>query len=302
MVATSPAVSNTIRGIISMILGGGGLTISDAATKWLTESIPIGEILFVRSLVVACAIGLIVSLRGEKKSLRIGRLRNQAMRSVLAVSTTFLIVLSLANLPLNEVVAILFMGPIFIAVLATPVLGERVGRQRWLAVLMGFAGMLIIVRPGTAAFQFAALLPVAAALSASMRDIVTRHISTTETSTAILFYSMVAVMLAGLASAPFGWAPMDIRVLAVTIFAGLMFGLGHFFIIEAFRYGEATVVAPFRYANLIWATVFGFLIWREVPSTWMLAGAPLVVASGLYLLLHERSRRAAARGQRRGIG
>ena len=157
-----------IRGILSMILGGGGLTVSDAATKWLTQSIPIGEILFVRALVVAIAIWLLVSLRGEKSILRIGRLRNQAMRSILAVVTTFLIVLSLANLPLNEVVAILFIGPIFIAVLATPLLGEQVGLQRWLAVLIGFAGMLIIVRPGTAAFQFAALLPVASLLYTMM--------------------------------------------------------------------------------------------------------------------------------------
>ncbi len=296
MTSLSPAGSNTIRGIASMVLGGGGLTVSDAATKWLTESLPIGEIIFVRALVVVIAIWLLMSLRGRQKQLRIGRLRNQAMRSVFAVSTTFLIVFALAKLPLNEVVAILFMAPIFIAGLATPILGERVGLQRWLAVLVGFAGMLIMVRPGTAAFQLAALLPVAAALSASMRDMVTRHIRTTETSPAILFYSMVAVMLVGLASAPFGWEPMDIHVLAVAIFAGLIFGLGHYFVIEAYRYAEASVVSPYRYANLIWAAVFGFLIWHEIPSVWVLAGTPLVVASGLYLLFHERSRRAAARG------
>ena len=280
-----------IRGVLSMVLGGGALTVSDAATKWLTESIPIGEILFVRALVVALAIWLLVSLRREKGTLRIGRLRNQAMRSILAVVTTFLIVLSLANLPLNEVVAILFMGPIFIAVLATPMLGEHVGLQRWLAVLVGFAGMLIIVRPGTAAFHIAALLPIAAALSASMRDIVTRHIRTTETSTAILFYSMVAVLLAGLASAPFGWQPMDIGAIAVAVFAGLMFGLGHFFVIEAYRYAEASIVSPYRYSNLIWAALLGFLIWGEIPSIWVLAGTPLVVGSGLYILLYERSQR-----------
>ena len=124
-----------------------------------------------------------------------------------------------------------------------------------------------------------------------MRDIVTRHIRTTETSTAILFYSMVAVMLAGLATAPFGWQPMDLRELAVTVFAGLVFGLGHFFVIEAFRYAEASVVAPYRYANLIWAVLLGFLIWREIPGIWVLAGTPLVVGSGLYILLHERRRR-----------
>ena len=299
MTSASPAVSNTIRGILSMVAGGGALTVSDAATKWLTTSLPIGEILFVRALVVAVAIWLIVWRSGTFGGLRIGRTRNQAARAFLAVCSTFLIVSSLGRLPLNEVIAILFIGPLFIAVLATPLLGERVSVHRWLAVLIGFTGMLIIVRPGTGAFQFAALLPVAAALVAATRDVVTRRISASESSTAILFYSMVALMLVGLATAPFGREPMDGGELALAIFTGLMFGLGHFFIIEAFRYGEASVVAPYRYANLIWATLLGFLLWGEIPSIWVLVGTPLVVGSGLYILVHERSRRAASPGRRR---
>ncbi len=291
MAPLPPAGSNTARGILSMIVGGGALTTSDAATKWLTETLPIGEILFVRALVVSIAIGLILWRSRSFGALRIGRYRNIAARSVLAVVSTFLIVSSLARLPLNEVIAILFVGPLFVAILATPLLGERVGIHRWLAVLIGFTGMLIMVRPGTAGFQVAALLPVVAALVAATRDIVTRRISTAETSVAILFYSMIALTLVGLATAPFGWLPMDAGDIALLILTGLLFGLGHYFIIEGYRYAEATVVAPYRYANLIWAALLGFVLWGEIPSIWVLAGTPLVVGSGLYILLYERSRR-----------
>jgi len=294
MTSYSPAASNTIRGIGSMILGGGALTVSDAVTKWLTASLPVGEILFVRALVVAVLIFAIVSRGGSLDGIRVSRWRNIGARSVLAVCSTFLIVSSLARLPLNEVIAILFVGPLFVAVLAPLLLGERVSLQRWLAVLVGFTGMLIMVRPGSDAFQLAALLPVAAALVAATRDIVTRRVSAAETSTAILFYSMVALTLAGLATAPFGWKPMDAADLALAVFTGVMFGFGHFFIIEALRYAEASVVSPYRYANLIWAALLGFLLWGEIPSIWILAGTPLVVGSGLYLLLYERSRRASA--------
>lgn len=291
MVSLAPADPRAIRGILSMIAGGGALTIGDAATKWLTASLPIGEILFVRALVVAVIVALSVCVRRDRGALRIGRLRNQGARAALAVCSTFLIVGSLSQLPFNEVIAILFVGPLFIAVLAGPVLGERVGIHRWLAVLVGFTGMLIMVRPGSAAFQFAALLPVAAALAASSRDLVTRRISGVESSTAILFYSMVALSLAGLATSPFGWQPMDLVDLVTAAFAGMMFGLGHFFVIEAYRHGEATVVAPFRYGNLIWAALLGFVLWGEIPSLWVLAGTPLVVGSGLYILWIERARR-----------
>lgn len=277
-----------------MIAGGGALTMSDAVTKWLTASLPIGEILFVRALFVSVGIWLIVWRTGVVGGLRIGQARNQAARSILAVCSTFLVVASLARLPLNEVIAILLVGPLFVAALATPLLGERVGMHRWVAVLIGFAGMLIMVRPGTDAFQLAALLPIAAALVAATRDIVTRRISTAETSIAILFYSTVALTLAGLATAPFGWQPMGASDLALAALTGLLFGLGHYFIIEGYRYAEASVVSPFRYVNLIWAVVLGFLIWGEIPSLWVLVGAPLVVGGGLYLLLQEQARRRRA--------
>ena len=155
-----PVKNNKIRGILSMILGGAALTISDAATKYLTSSLPIGEILFIRALLVLIIIWLITSIRGRLEDLRIRSIGGQSLRSFLAVCSTILVVTSLSLLPLNEVIAILFVGPLFIAILAGPLLGERGGRRRWVARLIGFGGMLIIVRPGSAAFQLAALTHV----------------------------------------------------------------------------------------------------------------------------------------------
>jgi len=283
-----PVKNNKIRGILSMILGGAALTISDAATKYLTSSLPIGEILFIRALLVLIIIWLITSIRGRLEDLRIRSIGGQSLRSFLAVCSTILVVTSLSLLPLNEVIAILFVGPLFIAILAGPLLGERVGIRRWVAILIGFGGMLIIVRPGSAAFQLAALIPVAAALVASFRDIVTREISVKESSAAILFYSSLALTIFGLTTLPFGWVLLGREEIIVAIFAGVMFGLGHYFIIEGFSYAEASIVAPYRYLNIVWAAILGYLIWQEIPSSWTFLGAPLIVVSGLYILLGEK--------------
>lgn len=284
--------SNTIRGIFSMILGGAALTMSDAATKWLTASLPIGEILFVRALFVTAAIGLILWRCGRIQDLRVVNIPSMGLRSFLAVCSTFLVVTSLSKLPLNEVIAILFVGPLFIALLAGPLLRERVGLQRWLAVLIGFGGMLIIVRPGSQAFQIAAFIPICAALVAAFRDIVTRKISANEKSSAILFYSTLALSLIGLATFPFGWKPMTLNDIGIAIMAGTFFGLGHYFIIEGYRYAEASIIAPYRYLNLIWAVILGYLLWNEIPSAWVLLGTPFVVGSGLYILYDEHKKKS----------
>ena len=128
---------------------------------------------------------------------------------------------------------------------------------------------------------------ICAALVAAFRDIVTRKISTTEKSSAILFYSTLALTLIGLATFPFGWKPMTFNDIGIAILAGTFFGLGHYFIIEGYRYAEASIIAPYRYLNLIWAVILGYILWKEIPSAWVLLGTPLVVGSGLYILYDE---------------
>jgi drug/metabolite transporter (DMT)-like permease len=282
--------SPTGRGIASMILGMALLTTNDSILKWLTTSYPVGQVLFMRGIFVFVPVAFFVWRAGGLDSLRIRNYRGQAARAAMAVGSSYVFVIGLSLLPIADAIAISFAGPLFITALATPLLGERVGWRRWVAVMIGFAGVLVMIRPIGDMVRMAALLPLSAACIGAFRDIVTRGISRTDTSVSILTVSTVAVTLSGLFSLPHGWrtpVPMDIGLLAL---AGLLLGSAHFFMIEAYRQAEAAVVAPFKYTSMIWALLAGFLVWGDIPDGWTFAGSALVIASGLYIL-HRKTRR-----------
>jgi drug/metabolite transporter (DMT)-like permease len=285
-----------MRGIAYALAAVFLLTASDAAIKWTTGSLPFGEALFIRMLFVLLPIALIVRRRGGIASLRIVSPRNLLLRALFGTGSTFLIVASLSLLPIGEVLTLVFVTPILVTALAPLLLGEHVGWHRWLAVTGGFAGVVIMLQPGAAAFQVAALLPLGAALVASLRDIVTRRISATESSLAILTFSALGLSAASLATLPFGWRPPSGADIAIAGVSGLLFGLAHYLMIESYRFAQASLVAPFRYTNLLWAPLMGFLIWGDVPGLALLAGAPLIAAGGLYLIWRERGL-AKARSQ-----
>ena len=157
-------------------------------------------------------------------------------------------------------------------------------------MLGGFAGVLIIMRPGGEAFQWALLLPVIGALVNALRDVLTRRLSRTETSIAILFWSNIILMAGGLATAPFGWAPVSATAAFWFLAAGIFNGTAHFCIIEALRTGEASVIAPIRYTALLWAAAIGFIVWGELPDFWLWMGAAVIVGSSLYMIRGERRR------------
>jgi drug/metabolite transporter (DMT)-like permease len=190
------------------------------------------------------------------------------------------------------VIAIVFTSPIFVALLSVPMLGERVGRRRWVTVVVGFVGVLLIVRPGAAGFEWVLLLPVLTALANGTRDIVTRKLSRTDTSISILLWSTLIVMIAGLATAPFGWNAVDANGALWFLLAGLCNAGAHFLVIEALRLGEASLVAPFRYTAFLWAILFGFVMWGEIPGLWVALGVVLIVGGGVYGMRGETQRKA----------
>ena len=190
-------------------------------------------------------------------------------------------------MPLADAIAVSF-GPIMLTALAVPVLGERVGWRRWTAVLLGFGGVIIMLRPSGEGVYWVALLPAGAALSGSLRDVITRRLSTRDSSIAILFFTTAAVAAAGLATAPFGgWIALTSREIALLVLISLFYCAAHFFLIEAFRYAEAGLLSTFRYLGLVWAVLFEFLIWRHIPDASTIAGAVLVVGAGLYIAVRE---------------
>jgi len=278
------------RGIACMVAGGALLTANDAILKWLTGGYPVGQIMFLRGLFVFVMVAYLVWRAGGLVSLRVVRFRGHLVRAGLVVGGTFMFVTGLSLLPLADAIAISFAGPLFVTALAPVMLGEHVGWRRWAAVLVGFVGVLVMIRPTGEAVQWAALLPLAASLTGALRDILTRGMSGRESSVAILFVSTSAVCLGGLATAPFGWSPVTMPDIGLFALAGLVLGGAHFLLIETFRFAEAALVAPFKYSNMIWAVALGFFIWGDLPDRWTIGGAAFVICSGLYILHRESVR------------
>ena len=288
---TAAPSSSPLKGIACMIGGGAVITLNDAVMKMMTVGFPVGEILFIRGVFVIIPIALLAWRFGGVTQLKVRSIRAQAIRAALTVLSTYLFITSLRYLDLADAVAIGFTGPLFLTALATPVLGEWVGWRRWAAVGVGFVGVLAMTRPGGEGAQWAALMPLGAALSGAIRDMLTRRMTVTETSVSMLCVSSVSVTLSGLATLPFGWPAVDLGDVGILAGAALFLGLGQFLFIEAFRLGEAVVVAPFKYSNLLWGILFGFLFWSQLPDRWTLAGAILVIGSGLYIFHRETLRR-----------
>lgn len=280
----------TLKGMLLMVVGVLLLTINDAVTKHLVLSHPVGQVICLRQAATLLVLIPYVMLATGWGALRVVNWPGQLMRGLLFIAGSVCIVWSLELLPLAMVITILFTIPIFVAAFSAPVLGERVGLHRWVAVIGGFAGVLIVMQPGAAAFQWALLLPVAAAFINAFRDVLTRFLSRTETSVAILFWSNIILMAGAAATAPFGWEPVGASAALWFVVAGVSNGAAHFFIIEALRAGEASVIAPVRYTALIWAALLGFVVWGEVPGPWLWAGAAVIVASSLYMIRAERRR------------
>ena len=278
-----------MRGIVAMVAAAGLITLSDALSKYLTEHYPVGQVICLRQLAALLVMLPYVRYVTGFDALRPVNRGGQVVRALLFVGSAVLTVTSLSVLPLSFVTIVLFSGPLFVGLMSAPILGERVDMHQWIAIAAGFAGVLMIVRPAGGGFEWLMLLPVLAAFINGLRDAVTRRISRTDSSISTLFWSGIAVMLAGFITLPFGWKAVDWEGAGWFLAAGFFNGTAHFLAIEAFRLGNAALVAPFRYSGLLWAMFIGFLIWREVPDAWMLAGAGIVVCAGIYMLRAARA-------------
>jgi drug/metabolite transporter (DMT)-like permease len=285
----SPAPASVpLRGIICMLVSIVLLTVSDAIAKWLTVGYPPGQIICLRGVFVVLVILAFTAPRRRRTGLRLHNPRAHLVRAIFAAAATFLFVLGLTFMPLADAMAITFAGPLIITALAGPLLGEQVGWRRWSAVLVGFGGVVVMLRPGSGTLEWAALLLLLSTLCGGMRDIVTRRISVTESSTSMLLTTNLLLVAVGLLSIIQGWAMPTLFDAGLILLSGVLIGSGHWLQIEAFRWGQAATVVPFRYTTLLWAMLLGFLIWGDVPDAWMLGGASLVVASGLYILYREQ--------------
>ena len=275
------------------------VSLNDAAVKWLSTELPVGEIVCLRA-VVALSLGLVFAWRERGRiSLRIASPRLQLLRGLLAGAGMFMFVAGLRHLPLADAVAILFAAPLFSFVLAIVLLREGLSTRRILAALTGFAGIVVMARPGTPHFTWILLLPLGGALCGGLREVITRHLSHRDPSSTTYLAGTAVVATASFASIAFGWELPNVEQILLLGLAGVLVGFAEYFMIEAYRHAEVTLVAPFVYTSMVWASLFGFLIFGSVPAPAVLAGAVLIIASGLYLFRAEISGGKTAPSRRR---
>ena len=290
---------SALTGIAFMIAACAVVSLNDATVKWLSTELPVGEIVCLRAA-VALSLGTLFAWRERGRvSFRVSSPRLQLLRGLLAAGGMFLFVAGLRHLPLADAVAILFAAPLFSFVLAIVLLGEGLSARRVLAALVGFAGIVVMARPGTPHFTWVLLLPLGGALCGGLREVITRHLSHRDASSSTYLAGTAVVVLASLSSIAFGWELPNVEQLLLLALAGVLVGFAEYFMIEAYRNAEVTLVAPFVYTSMVWASLFGFLIFGAVPAPAVVAGAALIIASGLYLFRAETSGKAKAGARRR---
>ncbi len=267
--------------------------LSDATAKWLVESHSVMQVVCMRASIMVCCLAAFLSLSGRGEILRAGDLKMQMTRGSFACGSQYLFIFGLSYVQLAEAAAAAYLGPVIMTALAAVILGERVGIHRWSAVLMGFVGMIIMLRPSTDNMAWAMLLPACSAVFGALRDIVTRKMRGVSHPVTVLLYSNMIIAVVGMPFLFFVWQPFSLPQLGLLMLSSALIAVAHLMHIQAFRLEEASVLAPFRYSGIIWGVLFGFLIWGDLPDIWVIAGAIVVIASGLYIYQREqRTKRA----------
>ena len=283
------------RGILAMVVGVFAFALSDAGVKWLTDDYSVAQILFLRSLVTLIIVIPVMARRdGASATLRTQRLGAHVVRSLFVIIAVLGGFLSYARLPFADAMAIMMTIPLITAALSVPMLGERVSLRNWAAIGVGFAGALIIVRPGAGMFSSGALFALGASLCFGVFLNQTRRLSVTDSNAAIMFYTTAILTVASGALAAFGWVAPSGADLALFLAVGVFAGLGQYLMVIAFRVAPSALIAPFDYTGLIWAALLGYLVWRDIPGPHVVLGAVVIVASGLYLARGETGKPAAA--------
>lgn len=285
-------ITSSLRGIMWMLVAMGLIVLSNATTKWISADYSAGQVVFFRSLFVLLFLIPIVWRSGGIATLRVTNWRDQSLRSLFHTLTAALIVTSVVLLPLADVEVLLFSSILFIALLSGPVLGERVGWHRMSAVLVGFFGVLIMLRPTPELWQPAAFIAIAAALFSALRDVWARKMRMTENTNAMMMCGETLLLVASgltafMSFSALDWKPLIGDDLFLMALNGLVFGGAQYALILAFRQGEAAAVAPFRYSAAIWAVSFGYLIFGDLPDMFVMVGGSVIIASGLYILNRE---------------
>ena len=280
------------KGIALILASTVFLGTSDVTAKYLSATLPSIEIAWIRFLVFALIMVPSMLPGSPLYALQTKSLGLQLMRGAALLGSSLFFISGLRFLPIAEASATGFVSPLFVTALSIIFLGEKVGLRRWIATAVGLIGVLIILRPGSGAFHAAAFFPLVSALAWACTLIMTRMMSGKELAITTMTYSSIAGVCILSALVPAVWVTPSWHDILFGILIGVASTAGQWIVVLAFRYADASVLAPFSYSQLVWVSLLGFLIFGEVPDVWTVTGAAFIVASGLYTAHRERIRRS----------
>lgn len=287
--ATAAAKDNPAIGIAYIVGSTLFFATGDVAAKMLTSTIPAVEIAWMRYVVFCAMVLPPLFWLGGARGLATRRLPQQALRGLGMVSSSVVFIVALAHMPAAEATAINFVSPIFITALSIPMLGEKVGMRRWIAAAVGLAGVMIVVQPGGSSFQIAALLPAASAAIWAVTAILTRMMSSEKPEVTLGWSGVVGLAVLTVA-VPYGWVTPTGTEMLWGLLMGVGSTIGHSMLVLGYRKAAASVLAPFSYTQLVFASAFGFLVFGSVPGAATVLGGLIIAASGLYTAHRERVR------------
>ncbi|MGP6087685.1 DMT family transporter [Antarctobacter jejuensis] len=286
--APMPSQTDNMRGIILMALGFFSFAACDVQAKFLTDALHPVQIVWFRQIGLALGILVILAIRGTQ-ILRSHLPLLQIARGVTAVCSAICFIIAVTYVPLADVVAVTFIAPFLVTIMGATILREPVGIRRWIAVIIGFVGMLIVIRPGMGVLHPAIGFAVVAATFFAVRQVLSRSLSGADPIlTTVAYTSLTSIALVSVAL-PFVWVtPTDPTLWMVIVGLAVTAGLGEVLVIRALDIAQAVVVAPLHYSLIIWGTFYGYVVFADLPDGWTLFGCSIIIASGLFTLYRER--------------
>lgn len=281
------SLNKNIMGIIFMTLGMFCLSVNDVVVKGLNTSFPVWEVIFFRAFSGILVSFVLIFIFGWK-SLKTKKPIRHFVRAFSAVGCVIFYFFGLKFLLLSENIAIVHSAPIFAALLAVPILGERLGIHRITAIVIGFIGVIIIVKPGTDVFKLVSILPLISALFMASVYLSTRSLMNTDSSIAIIFYYSLALLITSIVFFPSDFVMPNIVQLIPLMSLGVMGSLGHYFMSQAAKNAEVVVISPFEYSSFIFVGIMGYIFYNEVPSISIIIGGILIILGGVYIAYREQ--------------
>ena len=280
-------INKNLLGIIFMIIAMFSLSVNDITYKKLSFNFPVWEAVFFRAF-SGLIISLILVYFSGIKSLKTKKPIRHFLRAISAVGCVVLYVFGIKYLMLAENMAIAHIAPIIAALLAVPILGEKIGLFRIIAIIIGFLGVLLIVKPGSEVFNLGTLFPLGSALFMASVYLTTRSLMSTETSVSIVFYYSSALLLTSIIFFPSNFVIPDIFNLTIAMSLGIMGSSGHYFMSKAAKYADVSITSPFEYTSFIFVGFMAYLFYDEIPNISIIMGGFLIISASIYIAYRER--------------